>query len=300
MIRLHGASFETLDDVELNTYHERLNVLWRNLASEHVTLWTHMVRRREDPGEPSGSDGSFAGALRSKYLRSIGGEALFVNELYLAIVYRSTAGSAAGFAAALMTRSTREEADLELKDALEACERLRATTIAGLDRYVPEPLGLYQREGRTFSRPCEFLASLINAASGPVPLASTSLDGAMGTGRLLSEMRRWSTGALRKPASGRCWPSRSTRVLRRRGLLNALLSAPISLVLTQSFSFIGKAAAQGLMRRQINRMSNAGDYARSQTADLEHALDALTSNEFVLGDHHLSLQVLTRTCACDG
>jgi len=31
--RLGGASFESADDEQLNSWHERLNVLWRNLAS---------------------------------------------------------------------------------------------------------------------------------------------------------------------------------------------------------------------------------------------------------------------------
>jgi type IV secretion system protein VirB4 len=39
-------------------------------------------------------------------------------------------------------------------------------------------------------------------------------------------------------------------------------------------------------------MANAGDFAVSQAAELKYALDALTSNEFVMGDHHFSLQVL--------
>ena len=45
--RLSGASFETADDEQLNNWHERLNVLWRNIARENVVLWTHVIRRRE-------------------------------------------------------------------------------------------------------------------------------------------------------------------------------------------------------------------------------------------------------------
>jgi type IV secretion system protein VirB4 len=40
-------------------------------------------------------------------------------------------------------------------------------------------------------------------------------------------------------------------------------------------------------------MANAGDFAVSQAAELKDALDALTSNAFVMGDHHFSLQVMT-------
>jgi type IV secretion system protein VirB4 len=46
VFRLGGASFETSDDDELNNWHERLNVLWRNIAAPNVALWTHLIRRR--------------------------------------------------------------------------------------------------------------------------------------------------------------------------------------------------------------------------------------------------------------
>ena len=78
-------------------------------------------------------------------------------------------------------------------------------------------------------------------------------------------------------------------------MYDALLSAPFPFVLTQSFTFLSKATGQGLLQRQHARMANAGDFAVSQAQELVDALDALTSNEFVMGDHHLSLQVLADT-----
>src|SRR5581483_10284144 len=62
-------------------------------------------------------------------------------------------------------------------------------------------------------------------------------------------------------------------------------------VLTQSFAFLAKPTSQALLQRQFYRMQNAGDFAVSQAEELKDALDSLTSNEFVMGDHHLSLQV---------
>ena len=47
VFRLAGASFESVDDDVLNNWHERLNVLWRNIASANTALWVHVVRRRE-------------------------------------------------------------------------------------------------------------------------------------------------------------------------------------------------------------------------------------------------------------
>ncbi len=47
VFRLGGASFESADDEQLNNWHERLNVLWRNIAAPGVALWSHVIRRRE-------------------------------------------------------------------------------------------------------------------------------------------------------------------------------------------------------------------------------------------------------------
>ena len=63
VFKLAGASFESADDEVLNNWHERLNVLWRNIASPQVALWTHVVRRREQT-VPAGGQGSDASPMR--------------------------------------------------------------------------------------------------------------------------------------------------------------------------------------------------------------------------------------------
>ena len=83
------------------------------------------------------------------------------------------------------------------------------------------------------------------------------------------------------------------------GVLNRLLTAPFPFVLTQSFAFLPKSTAQGLLSRQYHRMTNAGDLAVSQAEALKAALDQLSGNEFVMGDHHLTLQVLTEPVAAE-
>ena len=83
-------------------------------------------------------------------------------------------------------------------------------------------------------------------------------------------------------------------------MYDRLLSAPMSFVLTQSFTFLSKASGQALLQRQFNRMANAGDFAVSQAEELKDALDALTSNEFVMGDHHFSLQIMADVAGLQG
>jgi len=293
--RLGGASFESSDDGELNNWHERLNVLWRNIAGPTVALWTHVIRRRAGITVGAGARGSsecfFADGLHEKYRHRLANETLMMNEVYLAVVHRPAAGMAGGLVskwlAGVQPRST-----LILADALDACEKIAQVLKASLARYEPELLGVYHSANRWCSSLLEYLGLLVNAEGQCIPLPMGPLNSALATSRLL-----FGTESIeyRSPAGTRVgamlgikeYPTPSVV-----GMYNRLLSAPFAFVATQSFSFLTKSSGQSLLQRQFNRMANAGDFAVSQAAELKEALDALTSNEFVMGDHHFSLQVL--------
>jgi type IV secretion system protein VirB4 len=299
VFRMGGASFETSDDEELNNYHERLNVLWRNIASPNVALWTNIVRRRVDAGASCGAttaaaatEGRFADALIDKYNRRLTAETLMINEVYLAVVYRPTSGVASGWVSKMLSKSTHGASRQNLIEALDACEKLVQTMAASMVRYEPELLGVGASAGRRHSSLLEYLSLLINGEWQRMPLTPGPLNHVLATTRLLfgNEVIEY-----RSPVATRAGAmlgikeySTPTAV----GMYNRLLSAPFSFVLTQSFTFLTKAASQALLTRQFNRMANAGDFAVSQANELKDALDALTSNEFVMGDHHFTLQIL--------
>ena len=306
VFRLGGASFESNDDEELNQWHERLNVLWRNIGSPHVALWTQVIRRRA--GISSSSEGItasgqagaehrqslrlFADVLHTRYRSRLANETLMINELYLAVVHRPASDVATGWVSKALLRAQRDGSRRVLADALDACEKLTQTLAASLARYEPVLLGTYQRGSVWYSSLLEYLGLLINGEWQRVPLPSGPLNHALATSRLF-----FGTEAIeyRSPTATRVgatlgikeYPSLSVV-----GMYDRLLSVPFAFVLTQSFAFLTKASGQSLLQRQFNRMANAGDFAVSQAAELEDALDALTSNEFVMGDHHYSLQVL--------
>src|SRR5579863_4644674 len=113
VFRCTGVSFETVDDAQLNDWHERLNILWRNIASPHVALWTHVIRHRASAAwRADGGDG-FADALCERYRSRLARESLMVNDLYLAIVYRPVVDAATGLLARFLRRTN---ADLRGED----------------------------------------------------------------------------------------------------------------------------------------------------------------------------------------
>ena len=291
--RLTGASFETADDEQLNNWHERLNVLWRNIARDNVVLWTHVVRRRERVKQGNPHSPGFTRDLAHKYMKRLSRETLMVNEIYLSLIYRPATGLAVGAASKLFAKSRPGEARLESKDSLEACEKLAQALLSSLARYEPQLLGLYAWKGRWYSSLLEFLGVLVNGEWQRVASPRAPIAEVLATTRPLFGFE---TIEYRSPTQTRLGAmlgiieySTPTAV----GLLNSLLSTPFSWVLTQSFAFLKKSSAQALLQRQYNRMQSAADFAVSQAEELRDALDELTSSEWVMGEHHLSLQVLT-------
>jgi type IV secretion system protein VirB4 len=306
VFKLGGASFESSDDEELNNWHERLNVLWRNIGSPNVALWTQVIRRRagirphaEETTQPRQPNHEFAGALHTKYQNRLANETLMINEVYLALVHRPTSGIATGLASKLLIRTQRDGSRRVFADALDACEKLAQTLAASLARYEPELLGVYRLGNVWYSSVLEYLGILVNGEWQRLPLPAAPLNEALATTRLY-----FGTEAIeyRSPTQTRVgamlgikeYPTPSVV-----GMYNRLLSAPFTFVLTQSFTFLTKGTGQSLLQRQYNRMANAGDFAVSQASELQDALDALTSNEFVMGDHHFTLQVLDDVAEAD-
>ena len=308
--RLSGASFESIDDDELNNWHERLNVLWRNIASPNVALWTQVIRRRastrraHDAASAQRKPCHFADRLLERYQERICGQTLMQNDIYLSIVYRPAAGAATGWVSRALIKAQRDGSRWELAEALEACEKLSQTVTASLMRYEPELLGCYRHAETWCSSLLEFLGVLVNGEWQRMPLPRAPLNHILASSRLffgteIIEYRSATETRVGAMLGIKEYPTPTTV-----GMYSRLLSAPLCFVLTQSFAFLTKATGQALLQRQFNRMANAGDFAVSQAAELEVALDALTSNEFVMGDHHLALQVMAevdtaRTDAAD-
>ena len=293
VLRLGGASFQAADDATINNWHERLAVALRNIAAPNISLWSHVVRRREAAYPVGKFPHGFAEQLNGHYRARILGERLMCNELYLSVVYRSTTTVLTGWTARALSRASPDAGELDRRAALDACEKLRQNLKASLDRYEPHALGLYERNGAPHSEVLEFFSYLINGEWQPVPLPRAPLDQVLANSRPIFgveviEFRRTIETQLGAVLGIKEYPTPTVT-----GMFHLLLSAPFPLILTQSFAFISKGAGLGLLQRQYARMSNAGDLAVTQAELLREALDSLAGDEYVMGDHHFALLVLT-------
>lgn len=293
VFRLGGASFESADDEELNNWHERLNVTWRNVASPNVAVWTHIIRRREHAAPSSRSAVGFSAELSHKYGERLTAETLMVNEMFVSLVYRPLAGVAGTVVTKALSRKRTPSSAAQVSEIVDTCEKLAQNVSASLARYEPELLGLRESGGRRFSRILEFCGLLLNGEWQPMPLAPVPLHDLLATTRVSFGTEVIEYRLPTKTRFGAVLGIKEYPTPTSVGMFNPLLSAPFAFVLTQSFTALTKGTAQGLLQRHYNRMANAGDFAVSQAEELKDALDALTANEFVVGDHHFTLQVLS-------
>lgn len=292
VLRVGGASFESADDAVLNGWHTRLNVLWRNIASPNVALWTHLVRDRETAYPQAHFDNAFAAGLEARYRAKMQGQTLMGNHLFLTVVYRPQPQASGRAALAFFAKTDARAAGDEIADSLDVCAKLLKQVVDGLARYDPEVLGLYRdASGRLCTAVGEFYGFLFNGVWQRMPLPRGPISDAVACSRPLfgaetMELRGAARSRVAAFVGIKEYPDATPP-----GIFAPLLRAPFPFVLTQSFSFLPKAVAAKLIARQLRRMTVAGDAAVSQREALQDALDDLMSNRFVMGDHSFTLQV---------
>lgn len=123
----------------------------------------------------------------------------------------------------------------------------------------------------------------------PVPVVSGSLGASIYTDRVICGKRGLEIRTPKDSYVGSIYSFREYPATTRPGMLNVLLSLDFPLVLTQSFSFLTRSQAHSKLSLKSSQMLSSGDKAVTQISKLSEAEDALASNEFVLGAHHVSL-----------
>ncbi len=293
VLKVEGIAHESADPDDLDAWHNGLNTLLCNIASPQLAIWSHIIRR-EEREYPKGTPlGNFARALNDKYRAHVTSGRMMVNELYISLVYRPNAGVAGKIGSLFQKKSTEgiREAQLEALTALgDITERVRR----GLHRYQARCLATYEHNGMLYSETQEFLSFLVNGEARPVPVCRSPINAVLGVVRPFFSTEAFELRGPARSQVGAILTLKEYMPETAPGLFNTLLTIPYAFILSQSFTFMSKGVAQGLLTRTIAKMVNAGDLAESQIEDLHLALDDLISGRFVMGEHYLGLTLLAQ------
>jgi type IV secretion system protein VirB4 len=290
MATINGVPFELEDHAQRNAKLRALNTLFRNIADDNIAIYTHLVRHLAD--DITGGHrfrSSFAQDLDAAYRNLVLKGRLFRNSYVVSLVLspRGALGTAASRQMARWRKRPMESAG-RLRHDLEEVWQILAS---GLEGFGVRRLGFYEWNGLAFSEMAEALRLLMTCQNLRVPVVNGHLGASLYTDRVICGRRGFEVRAPGESQFGTMFGFREYPAKTRPGMLNTLLSAPFPLVLSQSFQFLTRAQAHGRLSLKAAQMQSAQDKAASQIAGLEEAADALASNEFVMGSHHLSLAV---------
>lgn len=285
-----GVAYELEEPVTRNARMRNLNTLFRNIADDNLTIATHLIRHPDVPEPPAGTFRSgFGASLDRAYRERVLDGRLFRNDYFITLVIapRNVLGKAGSRIARFRKGPARNGSEGDLL----ALEDIWQVVSSALEAYGIRRLGLRDRHGALFSEIGEALRLMLTSRWMPVPLVSGSLGASIYTDRVICGKRGLEIRTPGESYVGTLFSFREYPAKTRPGMLNTLLSVDFPIVLSQTFSFLTRAQAHARLSLKSNQMVSAGDKAVSQIAGLAAAEDALASNEYVMGSHHLSLAV---------
>ena len=290
MAHVEGMAFELEDPAARNSRARAFNTLFRNIADDNVSIYTHLVRHGDVPDREIQSFRSdFAVKLDSAFRDWVLDGKLFRNDYFFCLIVspRNTFGKIGS----RLTRMAKPRQETGLGGLLHTLEDRWYVAQTALEAYGMRRLGIREKNGIVFSEIGEALRLIMTCRWLPVPMVSGSLGASLYTDRVICGKRGFEIRAPSGGYFGAIFSFREYPAKTRPGMLNTVLSADFPLVLSQSYAFLTRAQAQGKLSLKSNQMTSSGDKALTQIAGLAEAQDALASNEFVMGSHHLTLAV---------
>lgn len=291
VIQLVGASHEAADDDDLQAWHDALKGLIRNIVSEGVAFWTHLVRepRSHYPAGEFADD--FAGQLNEHYRDSLKGLSMMVNSHYLTIIVQGKSRASRLFD--FRSKRTVADASVDQQEQNERLDELAGNVLAGLSRYGARRLEMYEHNGLVCSEVLEFYSFLLTGERQRVAVPKGSAQYSLCNARVSFGVDQFEIRTVTGVRLGAMTAIAEYQVeTTEPGHLDIALTLPFPFVLTQSFSGYSKAKALSALSKQQKLLVNAGDAAVSQIEGIGYALDDLMSNRSVYGEHHLSLSVM--------
>ncbi len=289
--RVGGISFETIDPEDTGLRKEQLNTLLRSIGNEHVSIWTHNIRRQVSDRLESTFDNDFCRNLDRKYYDSFTGYKMMANELYLTVIYRPHPSRIARAANRMGKKSVAEMREL-YKIHTRSLDEIAYQIEASMKRYDLEVLSSYEEDGVLYSNALSFLNFLLTGEwQSKIRLPSIPLYEYLGNawvfcGSETIELR----GMQQCFMQGLDFRDYVPRT--QPGILNALMYEDCEYILTQSFCFMPRRDGKSFLERQQRQLSNTDDGSITQIKEMSEAIDHLTQGAFSMGQYHFTLMVL--------
>jgi type IV secretion system protein VirB4 len=289
---LGGLPFVGREEWDLEHRHNTFNRMLQTLRAPDFTnlaFWVHDVRRKRRINDNSRFDHAFNQGLSDAYFSALSSQKIMQNELYLTMIYRPIVTGKR-----MMEKSDNvARLQSEQDQAISKIQELAGNVEAVLKDYSPYRLSMYEaKNGVVFSEVLEFFGYLLNRIDEAVPVLKAPVYSYLPVSRHMFSAK---TGdfIINTPNGvnhfGAILNIKEYVDGTYPGILNGLKYLDFEYVITHSFSPMGRQDALKVLDRTKGMMISSGDKAVSQIVELDHAMDELSSGNFVLGEYHFTM-----------
>lgn len=304
IIKVGGYSFETADDEDLDIKKNLRNTLFKGLGTGGISLYFHIVRRRDSVFNSVRSveiknPKTFSEQVSKEWLKKQQGHDAFVNELYISVVKGPDKAGAAIIE--YMIKKFQKNTDKtswekQIRDSYDTLEEVSGRVVATLADYQAKLLSISEEEDGVYSEILEFLGKIVNCGVDSRYIANTSqIDKALPTQRLYFGDKAIEVQGAKGVRYAGIVSVKEYSPVTSAGMLDGFLQMPVELIITQSFSFSNRQVAINKMQLQQNRMIQAEDKAVSQIGEISEALDMAMSGRIGFGMHHMTVLCIENT-----
>ncbi len=292
IVKVEGFAFEAADDVEIDAKKDLRNNLFKAMVGGNFTIYIHTLRRKQSSYPKGEFDNKFAKNLNKQWEDRHAPEYVFVNEHYITIVRRNNkmTNAISNIAASLSKDEENSDVNQSLADAYSELSENVDKVLQSFNGYNASILQV-KKEGESYY--CEMLEFLGMLTSGLQKqrylLPKTTIDRYLQTSRIYAARKTIESHSAIDVKYMGIVSLKNYRPSTHAGLLDAFLTLPFELIITQSFSYLDKQNAIGKMQLQQRRLIQSQDPSFSQIGEITRALDEATSGKFSFGNHHLSI-----------
>lgn len=320
VIKLQGVAFDTEKADVLNSYKR----LWHRavmMLDERFSLVGTIHRHKETTELTGEFTNAFAKRVDEAYHQTFKNKAMYLNDLYLAVVFKGVTTGKTG----KLTQLTKKISGRYVKQARQSLREQQLKQLDGavtqlvssLSEFGPSVLGA-RDEAVGHSELLTYLSLFVNGGE-PLKFRGQAVYAPMGgtLEKTLAAQARYPNGCVAQYITAKrlffgdyIQFQGATKENVRYGamvslkryadqtasvMLDPLLQLDCEFISTQSFTPEPKADSDKRIVRQINKLDNADDPAVSQLDALMDARDMLASDHIAMGYHHNSLLLLQDT-----
>jgi type IV secretion system protein VirB4 len=266
--------------------------LFKAIPDTSYAIWIHTIRRRQNLSLPADFRDGFSRHMEEGWNKSQRWSETFTNDLYLSIVKAGQLAGLTDFAAIRHSFWPKRDAQIRNDYLDEAMRELTATVdaiLAHLSGFEARRLQVVTRDGASYSEQLEFLESLINLESRPMPIVEQNLSHYLTSGEITFGFNAME---VRTAEGKRRFAAIMTLKEYKESSLAAIdrfLGIPCELIVTQSFDFIGAKEAKEAYEKQERYLQISGDKQLADWAEISQLMAHKEQPEKAYGQQQCSL-----------